>query len=165
MGVKDIHGAQPRRTWKGPEENPRKINVLVTEDIEGAVSSKRHKSHARGVIENKLGWQDLRNNPIIVRGTNPLDPTYTVDGEKGKGAEQIGFVAGSRPALHGNAPPLKNKGFSSLNTQEIAGAGANSRGLGVFANRSRREGHFSQGLINTDIHGANCGSRKVGIVT
>lgn len=56
MGVKDIHGAQPRRTWKGPEENPRRINVLVTEDIECAVSAKRHKSHARGVIENKLGW-------------------------------------------------------------------------------------------------------------
>jgi len=30
---------------------------------------------------------DLKNNPKIVRNTNPLDPTYTVDGEKGKGAE------------------------------------------------------------------------------
>lgn len=38
VGVKDIMGAQPRRTWKGPEENPRKINVLVTEDIQGAQS-------------------------------------------------------------------------------------------------------------------------------
>jgi hypothetical protein len=121
----------------------------------------------RGVPENKLGWKDLRNNPKIIRGTNPLDPTYTVDGEKGKQAEQIGFVDGSRPALHGNAPALKNKGFSSLNTSEISGAIANSRGLGVFANRERRTGseHFSQGLLNSDIHGANCGSRKIGITS
>jgi hypothetical protein len=38
MIVKDIEGAEPKRNWKGPETNPREINVLVTKDIEGATS-------------------------------------------------------------------------------------------------------------------------------
>jgi hypothetical protein len=46
---------------------------------------------------------------------------------------EIGFIAGSKPQLHGNAP-LSNKNNEIMRTADIAGAGASSRGLGVFAN-------------------------------
>jgi len=49
----------------------------------------------------------------------------------------IGLIPGSVPQLHGNAPK-KNWNLDIMRTADIAGAGASSRGLGVFANASRR---------------------------
>ena len=53
----------------------------------------------------------------------------------------IGLIEGSRPALHGNAPP-KNWNLDTMRTSDIAGSGASSRGLGVFANATRRAEQF-----------------------
>ena len=58
-------------------------------------------------------------------------------GEKKGSPMDIGLIEGSRPALHGNAPP-KNWNLDKMRTSDIAGAGASSRGLGVFATANRR---------------------------
>jgi len=58
--------------------------------------------------------------------------------EKGK-SEIIGMIQGSKPTLHGNAP-VKNKNIDVMRTNDIFGAGASTKGLGAFANASRRDG-------------------------
>jgi len=59
-------------------------------------------------------------------------------GEKKGDPMKIGLVEGSVPTLHGNAP-VKNWNTDVMRTSDIAGAGASSRGLGVFATAQRRK--------------------------
>lgn len=75
-------------------------------------------------------------DPKSTRCVNPLDPVYTVPTKEGP-AEEIGPVVGAKPALFGNAPS-KNYNDNKLNTSDIHGGQANTKGLGVFANAKRR---------------------------
>jgi hypothetical protein len=67
-----------------------------------------------------------------------LNPTYTTRDENGFVVE-IGDVMGSKPQV---LPPPKNdpRLVASLRTEDIMGAKANTKGLGVFAeNHERKE--------------------------
>lgn len=70
------------------------------------------------------------------RTTNPLSPSYVTRDEDGNRME-IGQIEGSSP----KSGPQRMRGpvSSSLNTADIAGAGASSKGKGVFAFHERRE--------------------------
>jgi hypothetical protein len=110
---------------------------------------------------SNMDYRDVtKPDKISNRCINPLNPTYTVPGEKDEPWFEIGPVDGSSPTLTVNAPKLKNKEHTSLITKDIGGAMAGSKGLGVFANVTRRDGHMSSGLDNSNIHGAQADSLK-----
>jgi len=71
------------------------------------------------------------------RCSNPLDPTYTVIDENGKGYD-IGKVAGSNPARMPEPPKDRAAFGGSLHTSDIQGAQTSTKGLGVFASVTRR---------------------------
>ena len=69
---------------------------------------------------------------------NPLSPSYTIRDESGNLVE-IGEVEGSKPCV---LPPPKQdpRLVASLRTEDVIGAKASTKGLGVFAeNHSRKE--------------------------
>ena len=72
------------------------------------------------------------------RCSNPLDPTYTVIDENGKGYE-VGKVEGSAPARMPDPPKDRAAYGGSLQTTDISGAQTSTKGLGVFANVTRRQ--------------------------
>lgn len=51
-----------------------------------------------------------------------------------------------------------------MRTNDVAGAQASTKGLGIFANTKRREA-VKNSLDNSDVHGAFVGSLKKGPVT
>ena len=83
--------------------------------------------------------------------------------EKGK-TEIIGPVQGSKPTLLGNAP-AKKKNLDVMRTEDIHGASASSKGLGVFANAKRREDQMKSSFLAGDVPGAAADSLKKGITT
>ena len=71
------------------------------------------------------------------RCSNPLDPVYGHTDEDGKKME-IGIVEGSKPAKMPEPPKDRSAYGGSLQTTDIAGAQTSTKGLGVFANVTRR---------------------------
>lgn len=80
-----------------------------------------------------------------------MNPSYTIRDENGNVFE-IGDVLGSKPQV---LPPPKNETriVASLRTDDITGAKASTKGLGVFAeNHERKE--YRQINRTDDIEGA-----------
>ena len=74
---------------------------------------------------------------VTKRSVNPLNPIYTIRDEDGKPFE-IGAIQGNKPQV---LPPKRERGEVSLTlkTQDILGATAGSKGLGVFAENYQRK--------------------------
>lgn len=70
-------------------------------------------------------------------------PTYTIRDEEGKLCE-IGPISGNSPARLPSAPKDKNRGC--LNTKDIEGAQASTKGLGIFAHVQRKDKFESKNL-------------------
>lgn len=81
------------------------------------------------------------------RCSNPLDPSYHIIDETGARVE-IGIVDGSKPAKMPDAPKAKAHG-GSLQTGDIAGAQTSTKGLGVFANVTRRSDQMTSTNLDT----------------
>jgi hypothetical protein len=91
-----------------------------------------------------------------------LNPTYTIRDETGFVVE-IGEVEGSKPYVL--PPPKKDPRLvASLRTEDIIGAKASTKGLGVFAENHERK-HTREINKIEDIEGAMAGSLKKGTTT
>lgn len=91
-----------------------------------------------------------------------MNPTYTIRDEDGNPFE-IGKIQGNQPQV---LPPKRERGEVNLalKTQDILGATAGSKGLGVFAEAHKRR--EVRGINRTDdIEGAQANSLKKGTQT
>lgn len=85
-------------------------------------------------------------------GGDPLNPTYVIRDEEGKGTSVIGEIKGNKPQV---LPPKRERGDVSLSLKstDIMGATAGTKNLGVFTDVYKRRD--VRPLNNTqDIDGA-----------
>ena len=74
-------------------------------------------------------------------------------------ATEIGGVDGSKPAKMPDPPKDRSKFGGSLHTSDIAGAQTSTKGLGVFANVTRRPDQMTSTSLDTkNVHGAQSGT-------
>jgi len=170
MNIDDIEGSRSIVRWNNSTAKAREVNK--TDDILGTKSIERHRMRKDQNYSN-MDYRDVtKPDKVSNRCINPLNPVYTVpggqfnidskDSKLGKDEPwyEIGPVDGSSPTLTVNAPQKKNKEHTSLITKDISGATAGSKGLGVFGNVTRRDGHMSSGLDNSNIVGSQADSLK-----
>ena len=146
MQIDDIDKAKPRAdTMAGRVTR----DVMKVDDIEGTRANQRHKPR-----QNAGGFTTYDYNDVTKverkskRCSNPLDPTYTVVDENGKSCE-IGGVDGSKPARMPDPPKDRAAYGGSLATGDISGAQTSTKGLGVFANVTRRKEQMITNSLDT----------------
>ena len=113
-------------------------DVMKLDDIEGTRAQPRHKPRGNSGGFTTYDYTDVTKiERKSKRCSNPLDPTYRVIDENGKGYD-VGRVEGSMPARLPDPPKDREAYGGSLHTGDIAGAQTSTKGLGVFANVQRR---------------------------
>ena len=155
MNIDDIDKSKPKAdTMAGRKTR----DVMAIDDIAGTRATQRHKARPSSNF-NAIDYSDVtKMERKSKRCSNPLDPTYTHTDDNGKTFE-IGVVAGSKPAKMPDAPKDKSAYGGSLNTKDIAGAQTSTKGLGVFANVTRRtEQMTSTNLDTKTVFGAQSGT-------
>lgn len=155
MAHDDIEKSQPSKDRHASIKTRETMNIT---DIEGTRAKPRHQERKRSPGFDSFNYSDVTKTvKPSNRCSNPLNPVYEVQGEEWGKSETIGEVHGAKPARM-PSPPNKNKQTNSLWTKDIQGAQTETRGLGVFANVSRRDGQRSTGLNTDDIEGAKVGT-------
>ena len=97
-------------------------DVMKLDDIEGTRAQARHKPRANSGGFTTYDYTDVTKiERKSKRCSNPLDPTYTVIDENGKGYD-IGKVDGSAPARMPEPPKDRAAYGGSLQTGDISGA-------------------------------------------
>ena len=134
MNIDDIDKCKPKAdTMAGRKTR----DVMAIDDIAGTRAIQRHKPRATSTF-NAIDYTDVtKMERKSKRCSNPLDPTYMHTDDDGKMFE-IGAVDGSKPAKMPDVPKDKSMYGGSLNSKDIAGAQTSTKGLGVFANVTRR---------------------------
>ena len=111
----------------------------MVDDVPGARTIQRHVARPNGTSYENINYTDVTK--VVVkskRSTNPISPTYVVQGEAKGVTEEIGFVNGSEPSKFGSRPS-PNYDNTTNKIMDVHGAQASTKGLGVFANAKRRE--------------------------
>ena len=135
MGIDDIDKSRPKADVMAGRKTR---DVMKVDDIEGTRAQPRHKPRGNSGGFTTYDYTDVTKiERKSKRCSNPLDPTYTAIDENGKGYD-IGKVDGSAPARMPDAPKDRTAHGGSLQTGDIAGAQTSTKGLGVFANVTRR---------------------------
>ena len=135
MGIDDIDKSRPKADVMAGRKTR---DVMKVDDIEGTRAQPRHKPRDNSGGFTTYDYTDVTKiERKSKRCSNPLDPTYTAIDENGKGYD-IGKVDGSAPARMPDAPKDRTAHGGSLQTGDIAGAQTSTKGLGVFANVTRR---------------------------
>ena len=135
MDVSDIVGAQPKHDWH-KDAATKEINKI--DDIQGTKAHPRHQPRKNSAGYTSYDYSDVtRPHFVTTRVVNPLNPTYTIRDEDGKLFE-IGDILGNKPQT---LPPKRERGDVSLalKTQDILGAMAGSKGMGIFAENHKRK--------------------------
>lgn len=160
MDISDIQGTKPKKDW---HNNAKTKETNKIDDIPGTKAVPRHQERKNSAGFTTYDYRDVtQTNFMTKRHVNPLSPTYTIRDEEGL-AVQIGDIKGNKPQT---LPPKRERGEVNLalKTQDIIGATAGTKGLGVFT-----EVHVRRDVrpINqtSDIDGAQGGSLKKGTTT
>ena len=163
MQIDDIDKSRPKADAMAGRATR---DVMKLDDIEGTRAQARHKPRQNSGGFTTYDYADVtKQERKSKRCSNPLDPTYTVIGEDGKGYE-VGRVEGSMPARLPEPPRNKDSFGGSLQTGDIAGAQTSTKGLGVFANVTRRsEQMVSNNLDTSTVFGAQSGTLLKGVKT
>jgi len=146
MQIDDIEKSKPKADSMAGRTTR---DVMKVDDIAGTKAQQRHKPR-----QNAGGFTTYDYNDVTKierkskRCSNPLDPTYTHTGEDGKTFE-IGSVDGSKPARMPEPPKDRSNWGGSLQTTDIAGAQTSTKGLGVFANATRRPEQMISNSMDT----------------
>lgn len=163
MQIDDVEGARPKK-----EKEWTTRDVMKIDDIEGT------KAIQRGVLSRTTHYDSFlykdvyEKIPISKRSVNPLQPEYnfrdTYSGDFtrpkwGEVNEKYGDIKGTKPA----GLPAEREGVRNLNTKDVEGAQANTKGLGVFNFHQRRQ--VRNPITNEDIEGAKTGTVQRGIST
>jgi len=135
MAIDDIDKSRPKADAMAGRATR---DVMKLDDIEGTRAQARHKPRGNAGGFTTYDYSDVTKiERKSKRCSNPLNPSYMVVDENGKGYE-IGTVEGSAPAKM-REPPKDRAAFGgSLHTSDISGAQTSTKGLGVFANVTRR---------------------------
>lgn len=136
MGIDDIERSKPKAdTMAGRATR----DVMRLDDIAGTRAQQRHKPRQNSGGYTAYDYNDItKQERKSKRCSNPLDPTYQVMDDNNK-ATSIGVVDGSKPARMPDPPKDRSTYGGSLQTGDIAGAQTSTKGLGVFANVTRRQ--------------------------
>ena len=111
-------------------------DILNVKDIPGAVPAKTYRTRRATSQFDCFNYSDVSAPDWkTTRRGNPLEPSYLVFDDNGKSVE-IGEVEGSKPR------PMKFKTWEAgkrnpLETKDILGAQADTKGLGAFENAKR----------------------------
>ena len=129
MTIDDIPGARPKKDWH-TEARTKETNKI--DDIPGTKAVPRHQERKNSAGFTTYDYRDVTQVHFQTkRHVNPLNPNYTIRDEEGK-AVTIGEIKGNKPQV---LPPKRERGevTLALKTQDILGATAGSKGLGVFS--------------------------------
>ncbi|CDW78556.1 UNKNOWN [Stylonychia lemnae] len=160
MEIDDIEGARPKKV---KQNDIKTREIMKLDDIEGTKATIRHQARQRSNGFDAYDYSDITKAQFVtMRSTNPLNPTYQTRDDNGNLIE-IGDVAGSRPQGM-PAPRQDPRIIASLRTEDITGAKASTKGLGVFSeNHDRKD--YRQTNKTDDIEGAKSGSLRKGPAT
>ena len=160
MNISDIPGAKPKRDWIN-EAKTKETNKI--DDIPGTKARVRHSPRQNSAGYTSYDYTDVTKAHFISkRIANPMSPSYTIRDENNN-LFQIGVIEGNKPQV---LPPKRERGEVSLalKTQDILGATASSKGMGVFSESHNRRDVRELNRTD-DIDGAQGGSLKRGTTT
>ena len=163
MAIDDIERCRPKAD--AMQGRPTR-DVMKTDDIAGTKAQMRHRPRQNSGGFTTYDYTDVTKiERKSKRCSNPLDPTYTAVDEDGK-AYSIGQVEGSKPARMPDPPKDRASYGGSLATGDIAGAQTSTKGLGVFANVTRRSEQMTSTNLDTkNVFGAQSGTLMKGVKT
>ena len=156
MAIDDIDKSKPKADIMAGRATR---DVMKIDDIGGTRAQQRHKPRQNAGGYTSYDYNDItKQERKSKRCSNPLDPTYTVMDDDNK-AIQIGGVDGSKPARLPDPPKDRSAYGGSLQTTDIAGAQTSTKGLGVFANVTRRTDQMTSTNLDTkNVLGAQSGT-------
>ena len=163
MAIDDIERSRPKAD--AMQGRPTR-DVMKTDDIQGTKAQMRHRPRQNSGGFTTYDYTDVTKiERKSKRCSNPLDPTYTAVDEAGK-SYSIGEVEGSKPARMPDPPKDRSAYGGSLQTGDIAGAQTSTKGLGVFANVTRRSDQMTSTNLDTkNVLGAQSGTLLKGVKT
>lgn len=136
LDISDIPGARAKKDWRG-EAKTKPTNKI--DDIPGTKAHPRHQARQNSAGFTTYDYRDVTKPHFTTTriGGDPLNPTYVIRDEDGKGTTVIGEIKGNKPQV---LPPRRERGDVSLSLKstDIMGATAGTKNLGVFTDVYKR---------------------------
>jgi hypothetical protein len=106
LDITDIPGARAKKDWRG-EAKTKPTNKI--DDIPGTKAHPRHQARQNSAGFTTYDYRDVTKPHFTTTriGGDPLNPTYVIRDEEGKGTTVIGEIKGNKPQV---LPPKRERG-------------------------------------------------------